>query len=86
MLPGHGNLADKFNLPQNFEIAFGQMKTLSRRFQNDQNLLTQYCEIIQSQVTSGIIEEIDNSQLESKNRKHYLPHHPVANYTTQTFY
>ena len=76
--------SNEFNLPENFDIAFGWMKTLLRRFQNDQNLLKQYCKIIQLQVTSGIIEKIDSSQLESKNRKHYLPHYPVI--TTQSFY
>lgn len=29
----------EFSLPENFDVAFGQMKALSRRFQNDQNLL-----------------------------------------------
>ena len=53
------------------------MKTLSRRFQNDHNLLKQYREVIQLQLSSGIIEEVDDGQLESENRKHYLPHHPV---------
>ena len=60
----------EFSLPENFDVAFGRMKTLSRRFQGDQNLLKQYCEIIKSQVTSGIIEEVEN-------KTHYLPHHPV---------
>ena len=35
----------ELNLPENFDIAFGWMKTLSRRFQNDRSLLEQYCEI-----------------------------------------
>ena len=67
----------EYDLPENFDIAFGRMKTSSRRLENDQNLLKQYCEIIQPQVTGGTIEEVDSSQLESENRKHYLPHHPV---------
>ena len=67
----------EFSLPENFDVAFGRMKTLLRRFQGDQNLLKQYCEIIKSQVTSGIIEEVDSGQLESENKTHYLPHHPV---------
>ena len=67
----------EFNLPQNFNVAFGRMKSLSRRIQNDRNLLNQYCEIIQLQLTSGIIKEVDDNQLETENRRHYLPHHPV---------
>ena len=67
----------EFNLPENFNIAFDQMKTLSRRFQIDLSLLEQYCENIQSQVTSDIIEKADSSQLKGENRKHYLLHHPA---------
>ena len=66
----------EFNLPENFNIAFDQMKTLSRRF-HDQIDLEQHCENIQSQVTSDIIEKADSSQLKGENRKHYLPHHPA---------
>ena len=39
--------SDDVELPENFDVAFGRMKTLLRRFQNDHNLLKQYREIIQ---------------------------------------
>ena len=60
-----------------FSAAFGKMKSLSQRLQNDQSLLQQYCNIIKSQVEAGIIEIIDDDQLEGKGKKHYLPHHLV---------
>jgi len=50
------------------------MRTLSQRLQNDQTLLN---DIIQSQISGGIIERVD-TKLEDMNKKHYLPHHPVV--------
>jgi len=64
-------------LPDNFNVAFGRMKSLARRLQNDQSLLQQYCDVIKSQVEAGIIEIVDDSQLERESKKYYLPHHPV---------
>ena len=68
----------KCKLPDNFDVAFGRMKTLARRLQNNQNLLLQYSNIIQAQKEKGIIEIVDETQVETKNVVHYLPHHPVV--------
>ena len=64
-------------LPDNFSVAFGRMKSLSRRLQNNQNLLQQYCNIIKSQFDAGIIELVNDDHLEGNGKKYYLPHHPV---------
>jgi len=53
------------------------MKTLSRRLQNDQTLLRQSNDIIQSQISGGVIEKVD-TKLEDVSEKHYLPHHLVV--------
>ena len=58
-------------LPDNFGVTFGRMKSLSRRLQNDQNLLQQYCDIIKSQFDTGIIELADDDNLEG-NGKRYI--------------
>ena len=63
-------------LPVNFDIAYDRMRSLSRRLQNNQSLLDQYCDVIQSQLHDGIIEIVDENN-ETENKKHYLPHHPV---------
>jgi len=60
-------------LPLNFDIA---MRSLSRRLQNKQSLLDQYCDVIESQLHDGIIETVDENN-ETENKKHYLPHHLV---------
>ena len=54
------------------------MKTLACRLQTNWNLLQQYCSIIQAQREKGIIEIVDETQVETKNVVHYLPHHPVV--------
>ena len=54
------------------------MKTLARLLQNNQNLLLQYSNIIQAQKEKGIIEIVDETQVETKNVVHYLPHLPVV--------
>ena len=45
-LLGLGNLF----LPENYDVAYGRIKSLSRRFQADRNLLQQYDDILQSQL------------------------------------
>ena len=40
-------------------------------------MLLQYCNIIQAQKEKGIIEIVDETQAETKNVVHYLPHHLV---------
>ena len=64
-------------LPDNFSVAFGRMKPLSRRLQNDQNLLQQYCDIIKPQFDAGIIELADDDHLEGNGKRYYLPDQPV---------
>ena len=54
------------------------MKSLSRRLQADKMLLQQYCDIIQSQLESGVVEVVDEQKTKGTNKKHYLPHHPVV--------
>ena len=44
-------------LPENYDVAYGRIKSLSRRFQADRNLLQQYDDTLQSQLKQGIIEK-----------------------------
>jgi len=69
--------SSEVNLPENFDVAFGWMRLLAWRLQSDQTLLGQYNDIIQSQISSGIIENVEN-ELENVNKKHFIPHHPVV--------
>ena len=70
---------DTFVLPDNFGLAMGRFKTLTKRFQSDPDLLCKYDAIMQDQRAKGIIEPVNtlSSGNSEKNRVHYLPHHPV---------
>jgi len=63
------------NLPDNFDVAYGRFKSLSRRFQAHKTLLQQYNDIIQSQLKQGIIEKVTEKDFD--HMTHYLLHHPV---------
>ena len=54
--------SDDTELPENFDVAFGRMKSLSRRLQADKVLLQQYCDVIRSQFEAGIIELVDRER------------------------
>ena len=62
-------------LPDNFGLAAGRLKSLSRRFEHDPALLTQYNEVIENQLNKGIIERAPPDCQGSPT--HYLPHQPV---------
>ena len=49
-------------LPVNFDIAYGRMRSLSRRLQNNQSLLDQYYDVIESQLHDGIIKIVDENR------------------------
>jgi len=63
------------DLPDNFDVAYGRFKSLSRRFQAEKTLLQQYNDILQSQLKQGIIEKVIEKDVD--HITHYLPHYPV---------
>ena len=64
------------NLPENFELALGRLKSLIRRLQNEPENLKRYDAAIQEQLKRGIIEKVDHRATEGK-LKHHIPHHAV---------
>ena len=65
-------------LPENYDVVYGRIRSLSRQFQADRNLLQQYDDILQSQLKQGIIEKVPETKMETNCKKHYLPHHPMV--------
>lgn len=65
------------DLPTNFGIAFGRLKSLLRRL--DTNTLKDYEDILQEQLEAGVIEVVDPEPFDSQQLPpvHYLPHHIV---------
>ena len=64
------------NLPENFELALGRLKSLIRRLQNEPENLKRYDAVIQEQLKRGIIEKVDHRTTEGK-LTHYIPHPAV---------
>ncbi|XP_065182125.1 uncharacterized protein LOC135812837 [Sycon ciliatum] len=69
------------NLPSNYGLAMGRMKTLSRRLESSPELLHQYDTVIQHQLNTGIIED---APVQTSALTHHLPHHPVITPTKAT--
>ena len=63
-------------LPNNYGLALGRMKSLGKRLAAEPTLLTSYDKVIQQQIDKGVIEEVVPDS--TKNKVHYLPHHPVV--------
>lgn len=63
-------------LPENYELAFGRLKSLMLRMKDSPEILKMYNEILQDQLLKGIIEKVTNDSIVSI-RKHYIPHHYV---------
>ncbi|MCP4060139.1 MAG: hypothetical protein GY738_23185 [Pseudoalteromonas sp.] len=62
-------------LPDNYGLAMGRFKSLTKRLQEDPDLFSKYCASIQDQIDRDVIEQIDETQVDGP--IHYLPHHPV---------
>ena len=66
-------------LPENFELAMGRLRSLLKHMKQMHELLTKCNETIQDQLEKGIIEKVDtNLQISEKTpKKHYVPHHVI---------
>ncbi|XP_071142387.1 uncharacterized protein [Mytilus edulis] len=62
-------------LPDNRELALGRLKSCVARMRKKPGLLTKYDTIIQDQIQTGIVEEVNESWTDG--RKHYIPQHAV---------
>ena len=67
--------SDNQELPDNRQLAVGQLKSLIRRYQSKPDVMQKYNEIIQDQVKKNIIEKVDENC--NDGIKHYIPHHAV---------
>ena len=64
-----------FDLPENYELAAGRLKSLFHKLRKMPELLDKYEDIIQDQMKKGVVEKVDENSGDGK--KHYIPHHPV---------
>lgn len=64
------------NLPDNYGLAYGRLKSIMRRLESDPVVLQKYNDIIQDQLKKNIIEVV-NVETEEGPLKHYLRHHAI---------
>ena len=65
-------------LPDNFENCVARLSTQLKRLRKDPEILKEYDSIIQDQLQSGIIEQVDCAKRPDVGRVHYLPHPGVV--------
>uniref|UniRef100_A0A914X9D3 Peptidase aspartic putative domain-containing protein n=1 Tax=Plectus sambesii TaxID=2011161 RepID=A0A914X9D3_9BILA len=63
-------------LPDNYWLSYNRLKSLTKRLQEDQDLLIKYDEIIQDQLRKEIVEKV-GEDTKVGSIQHYLPHHPA---------
>ena len=71
-------------LPDNYQLCQVRLKGLLKRLQQDKEILREYDSIIESQLSQGIVEHVENSSVETTNKIHYLPHHAVVRRDKET--
>ena len=64
------------DLPSNYQLALGRLKSTIQRLKKDPNLFKLYAEVIQDQLHRGIIKKVSRNTKEGP-IKHYVLHHPV---------
>ena len=65
-------------LPDNFENCVARLSSQLKRLKRDPEILKEYDSIIQDQLQSGIIEQVDHAKCPDVGKVHYLPHHGVV--------
>ena len=68
--------SDNPELPDNYHLAFGRLKSTIKRMKNNEDLLTAYDEIIKKQLEKEMIEPVENDS-DDQHLVHYIPHHAV---------
>jgi hypothetical protein len=63
-------------LPDNYGLALGRLKTLIKRFSGSPNIIEQYNSVIEDQLKKGIVERVGPDSPRG-HKLHYLPHHAV---------
>jgi hypothetical protein len=70
--------SDASQLVDNFEGAFGRLKSLTRKLNKDSQLRERYDAVFQEMEAEHIVEEVPSDQVDSQYPTFYLPHRPVV--------
>ena len=76
------------NIPNHFRLSLERLKLSQTRLLRIPELLKEYHRVIEDQLSKGIIEQVEESQLlnagPNQTSVHYLPHHAVVKQDRQT--
>lgn len=72
------------NLPNNFGLAWGRLKSLHKKLVANKELLIAYDGIIKEQLQLDVVEAVPDDQRKSANITHYIPHHAVVDFQKST--
>ncbi|XP_052771144.1 uncharacterized protein LOC128210829 [Mya arenaria] len=73
---------DISDLPENYGLAIGRLKSLANKIHKQPELMKRYNEVIQDQLKQDVIERVDRNK--SDGVKHYIPHHVVIKSQNET--
>ena len=71
-------------LPDNYSLSHRRLTSLLKRLKHDPSTLQAYNDVIQDQLTQGIIEVVDKPESGDVGKVHYLPHHAIIRREKQT--
>ena len=65
-------------LPTNLQLCKKRLKSLVKKLQSTPEVLMKYDEVIQDQISRGIVEAVPEEDINKADKIHYLPHHGVV--------
>ena len=68
---------DPKELPENFELAKGRLRSLLNKLGKAKEKFQQYDAVFREQLESGVIEKVPAEEIVTENQVHYLCHHGV---------
>ena len=69
--------------PSDYEVCVNRLRSLQRKLLSEPELVKEYDQIIEEQISNGIVERIPEEEQKEKEGEnvHYLPHHVICKMT-----
>ena len=74
----------KAELPNNFGLTIGRLRSALRRLRKDEHLMEEYDKTMKEQIESGILERVHRPLQADGPRVYYIPHQPVFKSNSST--
>ena len=76
--------AEKIELPNNFGLTIGRLRSTLRRLRRNPSLMAEYDRTMKEQIQSGILERVFQPLKADGPRIYYIPHQPVIKESSST--